>query len=441
MIVTPEQVIKQYFPEAIETTRELYERLDLAESGYSYLNWLQDAEQYCFSNFVNEEDYKLLPDRQKNYWISKGVFLTLIQSSPSKICDQIRTGLMDISHKVATDRTFARQLRDQLDQEYGIKTVTPKLSKKLKSKYNETGQDGFEFSIQADNRLYIDIISGYDFQPEHKIKNVFIFFKLEVEQGVPFHIVDITLLLTNKHTLSYRTVWCCGEERQRYGSILSNRVIRVNLFGDNKKLVDSYDYNLGHADIKNLEQELEQAISMIMEIELDEIDVDRLGEKILNRHNLNDEAYSLAIKAVIPTLPQHAEKENPEMVEAAFIDAVNKYWEYYLLPPAPAEDLADDLDQMVKDRMPRVTLALITAKMLGYDDLCEKYFKRVYNKKQKQALLSDGNVRLIYALAATTDLDPTAAPDKRINDMGAFIADHFDVVKNMFMEAGRWPSK
>lgn len=430
MIVTPEQLVKQYFPEPIETTRELYDRLELDKSGYAYLNWLQDAEEHCLSKFQKDVDYKLLPDSEKNYWISQRVFWTLIQSSPSKICDEIRAGIMDFSRKVSTDRAFARQMLNQIDQEYGIKTVVPKVSRKLKAEYNKIGQDAFEFSIQADTRLYLDILSDYNFQPGQKIKHVFFFFKLEEENGVPFHIVDITLSLTNGHTLSYRTIWCCGQERQRYGAILGNRVIRINLFEDNNKLIDSYDYILGQSDLKALELELAKVIGMLLEINLEEIDVDQLGEKILHRHNLNDQAYALAIKTVISTIPKYGAKEN-DAIEAAFLDAVHQYWDYYVLQPDPTRNFTDDLDQMTKDRIPRVTLALIVANMLYYDDLCEKYLKCSYSKKQKRLLLNDGNLRLMYALSAARDFDPTAAPEQRIVDMGAFIAEHFDLMKNI----------
>ncbi|PKM77918.1 MAG: hypothetical protein CVU90_04165 [Firmicutes bacterium HGW-Firmicutes-15] len=287
MIVTPAHLIKRYFPEPIETTRDLYYRLDLDELGYSYLDWLKDLEKHCLSKYVDDSDYKLLPDNEKNYWISQKAFRTIIETSPSKIGDQLRACVTYISNKVATDPAFAKELQDQLDQESGIEIVIPKVSKKLKSKYNKTGQDAFEFSVQADNRLYLDIISGYNFQPGQKIKDVIFVFKLEVENGVPFHIVDMTLSLTNDHSFTYRTIWCCSEERQRYGAILMKGIIRINLFEDNKKLVDSYDYILAPSELKTLEIEIEKAISMLLDLNLDEIDLDQLGEKILNRYNLN----------------------------------------------------------------------------------------------------------------------------------------------------------
>ena len=440
MIVTPAHLIKKYFPEPIETTRDLYDRLELDELGYSYLDWLKDLEKYCLSKYVDDSDYKLLPDGEKNYWISQKAFRTIIETSPSKIGDEFRACAIDISNKVATDPAFARQLQNQIDQESGIEIVKPRVSKKLKSEYNATGQDAFEFSVQADTRLYIDIISRYNFQPGQKIKDVFIFFKLEVENGVPYHIVDMTLSLTNDHTLSYRTIWCCDEERQRYGAILKNRVIRVNLFEDNKKLVDSYEYILGQSDIKALELELEKVIGMLLELNLDEIDLNQLGEKILHRHNLNEQAYVLAIKAVIPTMPKDPVKESANVIDAAFLDAVNQYWEYCVLQPNSTEDFVDDLDQMIKDRIPSVTLALIVANMLNHGDLCDHYFKRSYSNKQKQALLKDANPRLIYALSTAPEFDPTAAPDKRTVDMSAFITTQLDLMKKILMEMGQWPS-
>jgi len=440
MIVTPEHLIKQYFPEPVETTRDLYDRLELVEFGYSYLAWLKDLENHCLSKYVNDSEYKLLPDSEKNYWISQKAFRTIIETSPSKIGDQIRACIADISHKLATDPDFARQLQDQLDQESGIEIIKPKVSKKLKSKYNESGQDAFEFSVQANTRLYIDIISGYNFQPGQKIQDVFIFFKLEVENGVPYHIIDITLILNNGHTLSYRTIWCCSEERLRYGAILKNRVIRVNLFEDNKKLVDSYEYILSPSDLKTLELELEKVIGMILEINLEEIDLNQLGEKILHRHNLNEEAYVQAIKAVIPTMPGYGEKESAEKIDAAFLDAVNQYWESYVLQPDPTANYIDDLDHMIKERLPRVTMGLIVGKILDYDNLCDRYFKRSYKKKQKQALLKYGNLRLIYALSAATGFDPAVAPEKRIIDICSFVTNHLDLMKNTLSEIGQWPS-
>jgi|GEM_PF-1120075 len=441
MIVTPDHLIKQYFPEPIETTRDLYDRLELAEFGYSYLAWLKDLETHCLSKYLDDSDYKLMPDSAKNYWISQKAFRTIIETSPSKIGDQIRACVSDIANKAATDPSFAKQLQNQLDQESGIEIAKPKVSKTLKSKYNTSGQDAFEFSVQANNRLCMDIISGYNFQPGQRIMDAIIVFKLEVENGVPFHVVDIMLSLTNDHKLSYRTIWCCSEERLRYGAILSSRVIRINLFEDNKKLVDSYEYILGLSDLQALQLELEKVISMLLDLNLDEIDFNKLGEKILNRHNLNGQAYALAIKEVIPTLTRDLVKENAEVIDTAFLNAVNQYWEYYVLRPKPIDGLADDLDQMVKDRIPGVTLALVTADMLNYNDLCDHYFKRSYSNKQKRVLLKDANLRLLYTLSETTEFDPTTIPEQRIVKVCAFITGQLDLMKEVLMEMGKWPSK
>jgi hypothetical protein len=440
MIVTPEQLVQKFFPEPIETTRELYDRLDLQEAQYSYLNWLKDAEEHCLANFVNEVDYKLLPDSEKNYWISPRVFWTLIQTSPSPVCDQIRAGLRELSAKIATDRTYARKLQDQLDQENGIETVIPRVSKKLKSQYNQTGHDAFEFSVEADSRLYLNIISGYNFQPGQKIEQALIFFKLETEQGVPYHLVDISLSLANGPVLSYRTIWCCSEERQRYGAILKNRVIRVNLFEDNNRLVDSYEYIPGKSDIKSLETELEKAIGILIDQNADQVDIARLGEKILNRYNLNEQAYAQAITTVIPSLPKSDPQAGPEAAETAFLEAINQYWKYYVLQPDPTNCLTDDLAQMTKDRIPRVRLAMLVVNILDSDTLCDRYFQRSYSRRQKKLLLKDISPRLIYALAEAADFDPAAADGQRVSDMCNFITDHLELLQELYIEAGQWPS-
>lgn len=441
MIVTPKQLIKQYFPEPIETTRELYDRLHLDESGYSYLDWLSGAEEHCLSRFVEAVDYQPLSDGEKNYWISQPVFMTLIQSSPSPICDQIRVGLMDISKKAATDKTFARRLQDQLDQEYGIEKVETKLSKQLKTRYNESGQDVFEFSVKNDTRLYLDIVSGHNFTPGQKIKNVLFFFQLETEEGIPYHIVDINLSLDGGGVLTYRTIWCCGKERLRYAAILRNSVIRVNLFEDNKKLVDSYEYILGPSDAKTLALELEKIMGMFVDVKLSQIDLDQIGEKILLRYNLNERAYVMAINEVVAVMNESREKKSSGEIKQAFIDAVNRYWETYLLQPDPTKNSADDLEQMIKERIPRVALALTAANMFDYDDLCDYYFKRTYTDKQKQVLQMGSILRLVYTLSAATDFDPQAAPDQRIVDMSAFITNHLDLMKEILTEIDQWPAK
>jgi hypothetical protein len=264
MIVTPAHLIKKYFPQPIETTKELYIRLELDEAGYTYLGWLKDLEEHCLSKYLDAADYKPLPDKEKNYWISQKAFGTIVQSSPSKICDEIRACIIDISKKVAKDSEFAKQLQDQFDQETGAEIETPKVSRTLKSKYNKTGQDAFEFSVKNNNRLYMDIISGHNFQPGQKIKDIAFCFDLVAENAVPNHIINVTINLTSQ-TLSYQTTWKCTEEKPRYAAILVSKIITINLFEDNKKLVDSYDYILDRSELEALELDL---VKIIKELNL-----------------------------------------------------------------------------------------------------------------------------------------------------------------------------
>jgi len=271
----------------VETTKDLYERLGLQEYGYSYSNWLKDLEDYCLSRYFDESDYKLLPDAEKNYWISQKAFMTIIQCSPSKICDEIRKCIWELSQRVASDPAFARQLQDQYDREAGIEIVKPRVSNKLKLRYNELGQDVFEFTIPADQRLHLNILSNYDFQPGQKIQNVLFNLKLESEAGVPYHIVDITLILNNEHTLSYRDIWICDEIRNRYAAILTQRIIRVNLFADNKKLFATRDYIVGKPELEALQADLEEAIRMIADSNGQAVDFNRLRDQLLDKHKLN----------------------------------------------------------------------------------------------------------------------------------------------------------
>lgn len=433
MIVTPEHLIKKYFPRPVDTTRELYDRLGLKEVGYSYLNWLNDAEKHCLTRYMDESDYRLLDDDERNFWISEKAFKTLLQASPSKISDEIRACYSEISRKVASDPVFARKLQDQIDREAGLETIVPKVSKKLKSAYNETGQDAFEFSVKSDNRLYMDIISAYDFQPGQTINEVSFTLKLEIENGVPFHLILLTLSLNNGHVLSYRTIWACSDERQKYGAILKNGMIRINLFEDNKKLVDSCDYLFYPNELQALEAELEKIIRMLMEIKIEEFDAEQLGIDILMRHNKNDQAYASAISSIIQLLKNN---KKGDALEAAFIEAINRYWECYVVQDDPSRSVSDDLDQMIKDRIPRVALAFAAADILSNADLCQKYFKRRYSDNQKQVLLSDGNIRLIFALSEANGFDPNADPSKRTDDMCAFLSKYYDSIQTALGEAG-----
>ncbi|MEN6389108.1 MAG: hypothetical protein ABFD04_01745 [Syntrophomonas sp.] len=438
MIVTPEQFIKQYFPETIETTRELYDRLEL-ESVYPYLDWLGGAERHCLSQFAEEVDYRLLPDAEKNYWIGEKVFWTLIQSSPSKICDQIRKGLQEIAGKVATDREYARQYREMLDQEYGIEKIEPKVSKKLKAEYNETGRDAFEFSHLADDRLHLNILSGHDFKPGQKINYVVFKFILEVENGVPFHIIEFVVALTNEEFISYRTIWNCSDKRLNYGVILRNGGLRVNLFGDNRKLVDSYEYALAPTERKNLVGELEEVIKMVADLKMDETEVEKIGAKILGRYNLDGQAYALAIKDVLPTIPDYQAKGSAEKTEAAFKEAVDKYWQCYVLQPDPTRDYVNDLEQMVKDRTPRVLLAAVAATMINYGELCERYFGRSFNSRQVMLLSKDAIPRFLSALTEKGQFNPDTDSDQRLADMGAFFSEQIDSMQEILTAMNQWP--
>ena len=436
MIITPEHLIKKYFPQPVESTRELYDRLQLDELGYSYAAWLKDAEDYCLSKYFTEEDYQLITGDEKNYSISPRVFRTLLEASPSKIGDEIRSCVSEIAKRMATDRTFARQLQDQIDQESGVSPVVPKISKSLKAKYNESGQDAFEYSIQADGRLHLDIISGFNFKPGQKILDLFFSFRLEVENKVPFHLVEVMLNLSDGDVLSYRSVWSCQDEAQKYGAILINRLIRVNLFEDNRKLIDSFDYMFAPSDISALEAELQQVLETLPDPNDEPLDKEELGQRILKRHNLNGQAYALAIKQTIPKLMEY-EKPGSD-IETAFIHAVDQYWAYYIMQADPSKDTAEEMDQMVQTRIPRVELAMFSANILLNSQLCSKYFNRNFSSKQRQALFKDAAPRLIYTLAEA-EFDPAVPADERIYHLSAFIAGQFDLMKEILEETRQWP--
>jgi len=436
LIITPDHLIKKYFPKPVENTRELYDSLELDQYGYSYASWIKDAEEYCLRKYFTEEDYKLLPGNETNYWINLRVFRTLLEASPSRIGDEIRSCVAELTNRVATDRTFARQLQDQIDQEAGIGKVVPKISKSLKAKYNETGQDAFEYSIQSDGRLYLDIISGFNFKPGQKIKEVLFSFRLEAEDKVPFHVIEVMLTLSDDYILSYRTIWSCKDESQKYGAILINRVIRVNLFEDTRKLIDNFDYIFVPSDLMTLEAELQQVIDMQAELIGEEVNTEELGQRILLRHNLNGQAYALAIKATIPKMLEY-EKPGTD-IETPFIDAVKRYWDYYILQTDPSRDINDDIDQMVQSRIPRVELAMLSANMLLNSQLCSKYFNRNYSNKQRQALFKDAAPRLIYTLAAA-ELDASVPSDRHMDQICNFIAEQVDMMKDILIETMQWP--
>jgi hypothetical protein len=443
LIVTPEHIIKKYFPEPVETTRELYNRLEFDEAVYPYSNWLKDAEQYCFSQYLDESQYTLIPDsEEKNYRISQKAFLVLLESSPSKIGDEIRASFADISERVSKDPSFLKKLQDQLDQEAGIEKVIPKVSKSLKTKYNQSGQDAFEFMIKADNRLHFDIISGYNFQPGDKINDAAFWFKLVKEQGIPYHIVDISFTLSNEKTFSNRTIWSCMENRDYYPAIHLSRIIRINLFGDNKKLVDSYDYRFNAGQLNGLGSDLQEAMDMLLEFKpVEGLDIAQLGDTILQSYNLNDQAYAQAISEVVPVIMDYKSQASVEMLENSFHEAVDNYWEYYVLQDDPTKAIEDDLEQMITDRKPRITLALSVFNLLDQSHLMDKYFHKKYSDKQRDVISIEGSLRLIFALAEAEGLDPNADHEKRITDISAIVADHFDFIQQILAEMGQWPDK
>jgi hypothetical protein len=227
----------------------------------------------------------------------------------------------------------------------------------------------------------------------------------------------------------------------KYGAILSNRVIRINLFEDNRKLIDSFEYIFSQSEIRNLELELEKVIEMLLEVNVSELDLNQLGEKILNRYNLNGQAYALAIKEVIPAMTEYQLKNDADMINTAFIDAINRYWECYVLQPDPTVAFIDNLDQMVQDRIPRVFLAMMAENVLNNITLCNRYFEFKYNSKQKQVLFEDIAPRLLYALSTAEKFAPDANPDQRIADICSLITSQVDSIKNVLIDTGQWPAR
>jgi hypothetical protein len=441
LIITPEHIIKKYFPEPIETTRELYERLGFEESVYPYSKWIDDAEKYCLSQYLDESQYTLIPDsEEKNFRITQKAFRVLLESSPSKIGDEIRASFAEISERAAKDPGFLKKLQDQLDQEMGLEKVEPKVSKKLKAKYNQSGQDAFEFSIREDNRVHFDIISGYNFQPGDQIKDAGFWFKLVIEQDIPYHIVDISITLNNEKNFTYRTIWSCMEEREKYPLIHLSRIIRINLFGDNRKLVDSHDYHFSTSQLNGLGADLQKALDLLLEFKpVEGLDLAQLGEKILHSYKLNDQAYAEATSQLVPVMMDYKTRATAEMLEKAFHEAVDKYWEYYVLQDDPTQTINDDLKQMIEDRKPRVTLALSVFNMLDQPELIEKYFHKKYSEKQMDVISIEGSLRLIFSLVEAEGLDPEADHQKRMDDISAIIAEHFDFIEQILEDMGQWP--
>jgi uncharacterized protein (UPF0248 family) len=333
-----------------------------------------------------------------------------------------------------------KKLQDQLDQEMGLEKVEPKVSKKLKAKYNQSGQDAFEFSIREDNRVHFDIISGYNFQPGDQIKDAGFWFKLVIEQDIPYHIVDISITLNNEKTFTYRTIWSCMEEREKYPLIHLSRIIRINLFGDNRKLVDSHDYHFSTSQLNGLGADLQKALDLLLEFKpVEGLDLAQLGEKILHSYKLNDQAYAEATSQLVPVMMDYKTRATAEMLEKAFHEAVDKYWEYYVLQDDPTQTINDDLKQMIEDRKPRVTLALSVFNMLDQPELIEKYFHKKYSEKQMDVISIEGSLRLIFSLVEAEGLDPEADHQKRMDDISAIIAEHFDFIEQILEDMGQWP--
>lgn len=363
-----------------------------------------------------------------------------MESSPSKIGDEIRASFAEISERAAKDPGFLKKLQDQLDQEMGLEKVEPKVSKKLKAKYNQSGQDAFEFSIREDNRVHFDIISGYNFQPGDQIKDAGFWFKLVIEQDIPYHIVDISITLNNEKNFTYRTIWSCMEEREKYPLIHLSRIIRINLFGDNRKLVDSHDYHFSTSQLNGLGADLQKALDLLLEFKpVEGLDLAQLGEKILHSYKLNDQAYAEATSQLVPVMMDYKTRATAEMLEKAFHEAVDKYWEYYVLQDDPTQTINDDLKQMIEDRKPRVTLALSVFNMLDQPELIEKYFHKKYSEKQMDVISIEGSLRLIFSLVEAEGLDPEADHQKRMDDISAIITEHFDVIEQILEDMGQWP--
>jgi hypothetical protein len=322
----------------------------------------------------------------------------------------------------------------------GLEKVEPKVSKKLKAKYNQSGQDAFEFSIREDNRVHFDIISGYNFQPGDQIKDAGFWFKLVIEQDIPYHIVDISITLNNEKTFTYRTIWSCMEEREKYPLIHLSRIIRINLFGDNRKLVDSHDYHFSTSQLNGLGADLQKALDLLLEFKpVEGLDLAQLGEKILHSYKLNDQAYAEATSQLVPVMMDYKTRATAEMLEKAFHEAVDKYWEYYVLQDDPTQTINDDLKQMIEDRKPRVTLALSVFNMLDQPELIEKYFHKKYSEKQMDVISIEGSLRLIFSLVEAEGLDPEADHQKRMDDISAIIAEHFDFIEQILEDMGQWP--
>jgi hypothetical protein len=105
----------------------------------------------------------------------------------------------------------------------------------------------------------------------------------------------------------------------------------------------------------------------------------------------------------------------------------------------PTQTINDDLKQMIEDRKPRVTLALSVFNMLDQPELIEKYFHKKYSEKQMDVISIEGSLRLIFSLVEAEGLDPEADHQKRMDDISAIIAEHFDFIEQILEDMGQWP--
>ena len=53
----------------------------------------------------------------------------------------------------------------------------------------------------------------------------------------------------------------------------------------------------------------------------------------------------------------------------------------------------------------------------------------------------EGSLRLIFSLVEAEGLDPEADHQKRMDDISAIIAEHFDFIEQILEDMGQWPNK
>ena len=77
--------------------------------------------------------------------------------------------------------------------------------------------------------------------------------------------------------------------------------------------------------------------------------------------------------------------------------------------------------------------------MLDQPELIEKYFHKKYSEKQMDVISIEGSLRLIFSLVEAEGLDPEADHQKRMDDISAIIAEHFDFIEQILEDMGQWP--